>query len=257
MTMTPSAPWTGNDDRSDFDTRRRRAAQHMAADGSLRDAALAVSVHADRYEWSYQWTWLGLPIIQMPTDVMALAELIWETRPQVVFETGIARGGSVVLSASLLQLLGEGQVIAVDIDIRPHNRHAIESHPLAHRIELIEGSSTDPVIVSQVHRACAGVERVMVILDSNHTHDHVLAELEAYGDLVTPGGALIVADTSIEDIPVQEHRARPWGPGNSPMSALRQWNPAKHGFEVDPFIDAKLLFTASRGGYLRRTGGCT
>jgi cephalosporin hydroxylase len=226
----------------------------MAADAPLRDAARAVSVQADRYEWSYQWTWLGLPIIQMPTDVMALAELIWETKPQVIFETGIARGGSVVLSASLLQLLGEGRVIAVDIDIRPHNRQAIEQHPLAHRIELIEGSSVDPAIVAQVHRACQGTERAMVILDSNHTHDHVLAELEAYADLVTPGGALIVADTSIEEIPVQQHRTRPWGPGNSPMSALQAWDPDSHGFEIDPFIDAKLLFTASRGGYLRRSG---
>lgn len=177
--------------------------------------ALEVSVDADRYEYSYQWTWLGLPIIQMPPDVLATQEIIWDRRPQLIIETGIARGGSVVLSASILQLIGEGRAIAVDIDIRPHNRDAIEDHPVAGRIELIEGSSIDAAVVAQVAEVADGVERVMVILDSNHTHEHVLAELEAYGPLVTPGQFLIVADTAIEHIPVQSHRPRPWGPGTA------------------------------------------
>jgi cephalosporin hydroxylase len=169
-----------------------------------------------------------------------------------VIETGIARGGSVILSASLLELLGEGRVVAVDIDIRSHNRTAIDSHPCGGRVELIEGSSTDPRIIQRIKGYAEGVERVMVILDSNHTHDHVLAELEAYAPLVTEGQFLVVADTAIELIPVQEHRPRPWGPGNNPLTALNAYVRDDPAFEPDPYINAKLLYTSSPGGYLRR-----
>ena len=150
------------DDRAEFETNKRAAALRMGADPDLMSRALEVSVDADRYEYSYQWTWLGLPIIQMPPDVLATQEIIWDRRPQLIIETGIARGGSVVLSASILQLIGEGRVIAVDIDIRPHNRDAIEDHPVAGRIELIEGSSIDAAVVAQVAEVADGVERVGV-----------------------------------------------------------------------------------------------
>jgi cephalosporin hydroxylase len=240
------------DDRREFEQEKRKAAARMASDATLSAAALALNAAADRHDWSYQWNWLGLPVIQVPSDIVALQEILWETRPQLVIETGIARGGSLVLSASILELLGEGEVLGIDIDIRAHNREAIEAHPLAHRIGMVEGSSLDDDVVGQVRRAASEVERVMVILDSNHTHQHVLAELRAYAPLVTVGQFLVVADTFVEDIPPQEHRPRPWGPGDNPATALRAWLSESESFEPDDFINAKLLLTASPGGYLRR-----
>jgi cephalosporin hydroxylase len=242
------------DDRAEFETTRRVMAGRMAADASLAGRAHDLRVAADAHDWSYQWSWLGLPIIQMPPDVLVLQELIWEHRPQVVVETGVARGGSVILSSSILQLIGEGTVVAVDIDIRPHNREAIETHPLGHRVRLVEGSSTDPAIFEQVVAHVGDAERVMVVLDSNHTHDHVLDELRLYAPLVTPGQSLVVADTGIDDIPAADHRGtRPWGPGNSPRSALQAYLREAGGFVEDRFVNDKLLVTASAGGYLRRT----
>jgi cephalosporin hydroxylase len=240
------------DDRDQFEQEKRKAAARMVADEALAADALALNVAADRYDWSYQWSWLGLPVIQMPPDIVALQEVIWETRPQLVIETGIARGGSLVLSASILELIGEGEVLGIDIDIRPHNRRTIEAHPLARRIRMIEGSSLDAAVVAEARRAASEIERVMVILDSSHTHDHVLAELRAYAPLVTVGQFLVVADTFVEDIPPQEHRPRPWGPGDNPATALRAWLSESESFEPDDFINAKLLLTASPGGYLRR-----
>ena len=240
------------DDRAQFERERREAAARMAGDQELAKAALEVNFAADEHDWSYQWSWLGLPVIQMPTDIVALQEVIWETRPQLVIETGVARGGSLVLYASILELLGEGEVLGIDIDIRAHNREAIEAHPLAHRIRMVEGSSLDEAVLGEVRRTAAAVERVMVVLDSDHTHDHVLAELRAYGPLVTVGQFLVVADTFLEDIPLQEHRRRAWGPGDNPATALRAWLDEVEGFEPDPFVNAKLLLTASPGGYLRR-----
>jgi cephalosporin hydroxylase len=241
-----------NDDRDQFERERREAAERMASDRKLAQAALEVNVAADEHDWSYQWSWLGLPVIQMPPDIVVLQEVIWETRPQLVIETGIARGGSLVLYASILELIGEGEVLGIDVDIRAHNRHAIESHPLSRRIRMVEGSSLDDTVLSEARRAAEAVERVMVVLDSDHTHEHVLAELRAYANLVTVGQFLVVADTFVEDIPVQEHRRRAWGQGNNPATALRAWLEEAEGFEPDPFVNAKLLLTASPGGYLRR-----
>jgi cephalosporin hydroxylase len=240
------------DDRADFERSKREAAARMAADESLAAKALDLNAAADRHDWSYQWSWLGLPVIQMPPDIVALQEVIWETRPQLVIETGIARGGSLVLYASILELLGDGEVLGIDVDVRAHNREAIEAHPLAKRISMIEGSSLDDDVVAQARAAAADVERVMVVLDSNHTHAHVLEELRAYGPLVTAGQFLVVADTFVEEIPAQEHRPREWGPGDNPATALRAWLDEVDGFEPDPFVNAKLLLTASPGGYLRR-----
>src|SRR4051812_3205177 len=241
------------DDRAAFEAQRREAAARLAADDRLAADALELNIAADRHDWSYQWSWLGLPVIQMPSDIVALQEVIWETKPQLVIETGIARGGSLVLTASILELLGEGQVLGIDIDIRAHNREAIEAHPLAHRVRMLEASSVDQAVVAEARRAADSVERVMVILDSNHTHAHVLAELRAYAELVTVAQFLIVADTFVEQIPPQRHRPeRPWGPGDNPATALRAWLDEADGFEPDPFINGKLLLTASPGGYLRR-----
>jgi cephalosporin hydroxylase len=240
------------DDRREFELQKRANALAMAKDEGLAKLAVEVFERSDRYDFSYQWSWLGVPIIQLPNDVVATQELIWEHRPQVIIETGIARGGSVLFYSSLLEIIGEGRVIAVDIDIRSHNRAVIEAHPMAHRVTMIEGSSTDSTVVDTVRALLEPGDRVMVVLDSNHTHDHVLAELEAYAPLVTPGQFLIVADTVIEEIPPQDHRPRDWGPGDNPKTAVDAFLAVHRDFELDPYVNAKLLMTSSRGGYLRK-----
>jgi cephalosporin hydroxylase len=207
-----------------------------------------------RYRYSYNFTWLGRPVIQMPQDLLALQEIIWRTRPEVIVEMGIAHGGSLIFHASMLELVGGARrVIGVDIDIRAHNRQAIEQHPLAHRIELIEGSSVDPAVVQRVQQTVGHSSPVLVILDSNHTHDHVLAELHAYSPLVGSGSYLVVYDTLVEDLPAEFSVDRPWGPGNNPKTAVREFLQANDRFEVDERIDAQLLITLAPQGYLRCT----
>lgn len=245
-------PAAAPDDRAAFEADKRVHAAAMAEDDALAASALDVLVRSDRHNWSYQWSWLGVPIIQMPPDVIAVQEILWETRPDIVIETGVARGGSLVFYASILELIGKGRVVGVDIDIRPHNRDAIERHPLARRIDLIEGSSVDGATLDAVRRRIPAGASVMAILDSNHTHAHVLDELRLYGPLVTRGQFLIVADTVVERIPAQGHRPRPWGPGDNPATALDAYLSESDRFERDAFINAKLLISSSPGGYLRR-----
>ncbi len=240
------------DDRIEFETSKRSKALAMGGDAALKAKAIDLFKVSDQYDWSYQWNWLGVPIIQIPPDIVATQEIIWETRPQFIIETGVARGGSLIFYASILQLIGDGRVIGIDIDIRDHNRHAVEAHPMSTRIDLIQGSSIDPELVGGVAERVRGAERVMVILDSNHTHQHVLDELRLYAPLVSKGQFLIVADTVVEDIPAQAHRRRPWGPGNNPGTAVKAFLKESDDFEVDPFFNAKLLVTSSHGGYLRR-----
>lgn len=226
----------------------------MTSDPEVRSLDLALTTASDRHDYSYMWRWLGLPIIQMPTDIVLMQEIIWDNRPQVIVETGVARGGSVILHSSMLRLIGEaGKVVAIDIDIRAHNRRAIEEHPLSDRVVLIEGSSTDPAVLDEIRREIGNAQRVMVVLDSHHSHDHVLDELRLYAPLVTPGQFLVVADTLVEDLPVQKHRPRPWGPGNNPKTAVDAFLAEQPDvFDVDRFSNDKLLLTSSRGGYLRR-----
>jgi cephalosporin hydroxylase len=238
------------DDTNEFRAAQREHSRELGADEDLQRLSIDITAASDRHHYSYVWRWLGLPIIQMPTDVVVMQELIWENRPQVIVETGIARGGSVILYASLLELIGEGTVVAVDIDIRSHNRRAIETHPLGHRIQLIEGSSTDASVVGEVAARAMGAERVMVVLDSNHTEAHVLAELRSFGPMVTAGQYLVVADTIVEYIPAQ-NRPRPWGPGNNPKTALDLYLEECDRFVVDEEINGKLLMSSTLRGYLR------
>jgi cephalosporin hydroxylase len=240
------------DDRDSFEAKTRRSAAQMAQDTELDRLATQVFAMSDRYDYSYFWRWLGLPIIQVPDDIVTLQEIIWETRPQVVIETGFARGGSAILYSSILTLIGDGIVVSVDIDIRSHNRTAVEEHPLGKRVRLVAGSSTASETLDRVRALIPDGARVMVILDSNHTHQHVLEELRLYGPLVTEGQFLVVSDTVIEDIPPQTHRPREWGPGNNPKTALREYLRESDDFEPDPWYNSKELITSSRGGYLRR-----
>lgn len=239
------------DDRAAFEADKRVHAAAMAEDETLAARARDVLVQSDRHNWSYQWNWLGVPIIQMPPDVIAVQEILWEARPDIVIETGVARGGSLVFYASILELIGKGRVVGIDIDIRPHNRDSIERHPLSRRIDLVEGSSVDGGTLARVKALVPPGATVMAILDSNHTHAHVLDELRLYGPLVTRGQFLIVADTVVERIPAQAHRPRPWGPGDNPATALDAYLDECDRFERDEFINAKLLISSSPGGYLR------
>ncbi len=205
-----------------------------------------------RHKYTYNFTWLGRPVIQFPQDLMAMQEIIWQVKPDLIIETGVAHGGSLIFSASMLELIGgDGVVLGVDIDIRPHNRLAIEQHPLARRIELIQGSSVDLVIAQQVQAVAAGKKRVLVVLDSNHTHAHVLKELQLYSPLVTKESYLVVFDTLIEDMPDDLIKDRPWGKGNNPKTAVWEFLQSNSRFVVDKNIEHKLLITVAPDGYLK------
>ena len=209
-------------------------------------------------KYSYNFSWLGRPIIQYPQDIVAMQELIWSVQPDLIIETGIAHGGSLIFSASLLELNAacggppDAEVLGVDIDIRAHNRAAIEAHPLFKRITMIEGSSISPEIIAQVKAKAAGQRRVLVCLDSNHTHDHVLAELEAYAPLTSVGSYCVVFDTIIEDMPAGSFPDRPWDQGNNPKTAVWEYLKTHPEFEIDKSIPHKLLITVAPDGYLRR-----
>jgi len=239
-------------DIEQFQADRRAEVAAMRSDTRLQAQALDLVDASMPHRYTYHFDWLGLPIIQLPTDMVALQEILWNVKPRVVVETGVARGGSLAFSASILQLLGgDGIVVGIDIDIRDHNRKAIEAHPLADRIVLVEGSSVDPGVVEAVHGHAADRQPAVVILDSLHTHDHVLAELRAYSNLVHEGSYLIVFDTTIEDLPPDRFPDRPWGVGDNPMTAVAAFLEESDGFVIDEDVDAKLLLTAARRGYLR------
>lgn len=243
-----------SDDRHQFLADRKELIEGMEKDQDVAARNLDLLVASDKNGYSYMWDWLGVPIIQMPADIVVMQEIIWKTRPDVIVETGIARGGSAILHTSLLRLTGKpGKVIAVDIDIRAHNRETIESHPLGDGVTLIEGSSVDPVIIDKIRSLIPSDSRVMVVLDSDHTHAHVLAELELYSQFVTPGMYLIAADTFVEELPVQLHRPREWGPGDNPKTAVDSFLASVTDFKLDAHLAAKMLMSSSAAGYLQRT----
>jgi cephalosporin hydroxylase len=219
-------------------------------------------------KYTYNFFWLSRPIIQYPQDVFAMQELIWRVRPDLIIETGIAHGGSIIFSASMLALLdmtdaiesgvtldpakSNRKVLGIDIDIRAHNRVAIEAHPMSSRIQMIEGSSIAPEVVAQAHEIAAGYQRVLVCLDSNHTHEHVLAELQGYAPLTSVGSYCVVFDTYVEDLAPNTFPDRPWNPGNNPKTAVREFLKSHTEFEIDKSIPYKLAITVAPDGYLRR-----
>jgi cephalosporin hydroxylase len=245
---------SNHDDRASFEEKKRAQAIAMGRDEKLFTAATSLLTAADAYDYAYLWSWLGIPIIQLPADVMATQEVIWATKPDVIIETGVARGGSVLFMASLLELIGKGKVIGVDIDIRAHNRDSIERHPMSKRVVLIEGPSTDPAIVAQVRREIPGNASVMVMLDSDHSREHVLEELRCYGPLVTEGSYLVVADTRLgylNETQTPKKRSKVWLKGDEPLAALTTYLRENRRFEIDPVINGKLILSSSPGGYLR------
>jgi cephalosporin hydroxylase len=239
-----------------------------AEDETLKTNAQAFMSASTIPKYSYNFFWLGRPIIQYPQDMVAMQEIVWSVKPDLIIETGIAHGGSLMLSASMLALLdmadaiekgasfdprqSNRKVVGVDIEIRPHNRTAIQAHPMISRIQMIEGSSVDPDVIEQVRHATRGHDRIMVCLDSNHTHDHVLAELKAYAVLVSVGSYCVVFDTGIEDLPEHYYADRPWGKRNNPKTAVLEFLKSHTEFQIDKSIEHKLLITAAPDGYLRR-----
>lgn len=256
---------------SDFRKEVEARIETYSGMADLQDASKQFLLATLGRQYSYNFTSLGRPIIQYPQDMVAMQELIWAVKPDVIVETGIAHGGSLIMSASMLALLDycdavqfgksldvqnpRRKVIGIDIDIRAHNRAAIESHPMSHRIEMIQGSSVDPNIVEQVRGRVAQFgpdRRVMVCLDSNHTHAHVLAELLAFAHLTTVGSYCIVFDTVVEDMPEGSFPNRPWGKGDNPKTAVCEFLKSTDEFEIDKSIDFKLLVSVAADGYLKR-----
>jgi cephalosporin hydroxylase len=239
---------------------KREVEARIEANGrnsDLCDAARHFVKASISSRYSYNFSWLGRPIIQYPQDIVAMQDLIWSIQPEIIIETGVAHGGSLIFSASMLELNAacggppDARVLGIDIDIRAHNRAAIESHPMWRRITMLQGSSVAPEIIEQVKAKAAG-KRVLVCLDSNHTHDHVLAEMDAYAPLVTVGSYCVVFDTVIEDVPAEFFADRPWDRGNNPRTAVTQYLKSHPEFEIDRHIDHKFLISVAPGGYLKR-----
>jgi len=239
----------------------REVADRIAANGAdqpLQAAAHGFMTASIAAKYSYNFSWLGRPVIQYPQDIVAMQELIWSLQPDLIVETGIAHGGSLIFSASMLELNAacggpkDARVVGVDIDIRAHNRAAIESHPMMRRITMIEGSSIAPAVVAAIRAHTVGKKSVLVCLDSNHTHDHVLAELEAYAPMTTVGSYCVVFDTIVEDLPQALSGDRPWGPGDNPKTALFEYLKRHPEFEIRKDVDHKLMITVAPDGYLKR-----
>jgi cephalosporin hydroxylase len=222
------------------------------SDKTLKKSSNAFLNESIRTKYSYNFSWMGRPIIQYPQDIIAMQEIIWNVRPDLIIETGIAHGGSLIFYASMLELLGEeGKVLGIDVDVRKHNRHEIEKHPMYKRISMIEGSSIDESVVETVREYSRGRKRVLVCLDSLHTHDHVLRELEAYSPFVTTGSYCVVFDTIVEDLPNEYSADRPWGKGNNPKTAVWKFLKKNDRFVIDKEIENKLLITVAPDGYLK------
>lgn len=253
---------------TDFKAEIRGRVAANAANAPLKEAALTFLRASTGPQYSYNFHWMDRPIIQYPQDMVAMQELIWEVKPDLIIETGIAHGGSLILSASILALLdmceaieagrtiapekSRRKVLGIDIDIRAHNRAAIDAHPMRSRIEMFQGSSIDEGIAAQVHEFAKDYQRVLVCLDSNHTHEHVRAELDHYAHLTSVGSYCVVFDTLIEDMGADAYPDRPWGPGDNPKTAVRDFVKSNPGYVVDQAISDRLLISVADGGFIKR-----
>ncbi len=239
-------------DRNKFDIEKKQNIEKAYNNNELNSVALNFITKSDQFNYAYNWTWLDLPIIQMPEDIVIAQEIIWQTRPDIIIETGIAWGGSVVLYASILELIGKGKVIAIDQVLPQHNIDAIMKYNFSNRIHLFEGSSVDHKTVNSVRELIAATDKVMVILDSNHTHEHVYDELNIWSSFVTSGQYLVISDTVVEEIPQQKHRPRSWGHGNNPMTAVNKFLSENNlKFSRDNYYNYKAINSFTRNGYLK------
>lgn len=203
------------------------------------------------YEYSYHFKWLGRPIIQYPQDIIAIQEIIWKTKPDLIIETGIARGGSLIFLASILDLIGKGKVVGIDVNLKTNNRTALKKHTLHKRIIIINGSSTSPKVFNKIRTIAKNKKRIMVILDSDHRNDHVLKELELYSSLVTKGNYLLALDTIIQDLPSNFFKHEKWKKGDNPKTAVTTFLQRNNRFKIDYDIEQKLLITVAPSGYLK------
>jgi cephalosporin hydroxylase len=248
---------TDTDDRKKYLENRAQKSLGLGIDERIFQRSKDLIYDLDKYDYSYLWTWMGVPIIQLPADIMATQEVIWKTKPDIIIETGVARGGSVLFMASILEVIGNGQVIGVDIDIRKHNRESIEAHPMSKRVTLIEGGSVAESTLEEVHSNIPENARVMVILDSDHSREHVLNECRTYGPMITKDCYLIVADTlvgHIDEKDAPQNRSQSWYKGNDPLSATKDYMNESDRFEMDAELNGKLVLSSSPGGYLKCKG---
>jgi cephalosporin hydroxylase len=237
----------------EFDRDNQKKIKKMGKDQEFLKISKKWFLKSVEHEYSYHFTWLGRPIIQYPQDILAMQEIIWKVKPDVIIETGIARGGSLILSASILELIGKGQVIGIDIDLRKKNKNAIKKHSMAKRIKTIEGSSIDQAVIKKVRKIIGKRKKILVFLDSNHTYEHVAKELEIYSEFVKKGSYLVVFDTVIDDLPEDNHSRKmkkPWGKKNNPKIAVKKFLKNNKRFIVDEMLDSKLMLSVGPSGYL-------
>jgi len=238
--------------RAEFERLRMDSVLSMSRDRKLLKQARNVLIEADHYYWIHQANWFGEPTLKLPQDMLALQEIIFQTRPKFIIELGVAWGGSLLFYATLMKVLGGQRVIGVDIympdDLRQRLADVTE---VSDKILLIEGSSIERDTLDRIHEEVNHCLETMVILDSNHTHDHVISELRLYNSLVGKGSYMVCEDTIIESIPEQKHRPRPWGPGNNPKTAVLEFLRENDRFVIDESIDRKLLLTCMPGGFLK------
>ncbi len=239
------------DPNRQFERERQNRIEAQGKNVPLIDAARRFREESIKSQYSYNFFWMGRPIIQYPQDIVVLQEILWNVKPDLVIETGIAHGGSIIFHASILELIGKGEVLGIDIEIRPHNRKAIEKHPMYKRITMIEGDSVSDVVLDQVREKVKGKREVLVCLDSNHTHEHVLNEMKSYSPFVTKGSYLIVFDTVIEELPDDFYPERPWSKSDNPKTAVRDFLKVNDRFAIDKSVESKLLITVAPDGYLR------
>jgi len=237
-------------DDKEFERQNIKFISQMSKDKKFQEKTRAWFKDSWKYEYQYHFKWLGRPILQFPQDIIATQELIWKIKPDLIIETGIARGGSIIFSASILELIGKGEVIGIDIDIRTYNKREIEKHKMMERIKMIQGSSISKKVINQVYKIAKNKKKIMVFLDSNHSHKHVLEEMKAYSKLVKKGSYMIVFDTMIEDMP-KDFFDRPWNVGNNPKTAVKEFLKINKRFKIDKKIENKLLITACPDGFLK------
>jgi len=238
-------------DRAEFEKEKSEDIEKALSDPELLQKGRDFLIHSDKYKYGYFWTWMGLPIIQMPEDIVLTQEILWETRPDFVIEAGVAWGGSLAMYAAFQELQGFGHVIGIDVTIPEHNREAIMSVPVSHRITLIEGSSTDPKIFQKVADQIPAGSNILLILDSNHTHQHVLEELKLWSPLLQKGNFIVVSDTIVEVIPTQTHRPRQWGHGNNPMTGMLEFLLTNDRFSADNSFSHRTYASFNPSGYLK------
>lgn len=236
-----------------FIDERKQRVDGNGTNKALQRAAADFNVESNKAQYSYNFSWMGRPIIQYPQDMIVMQELIWEIKPDLIIETGIAHGGSLIYYASIMELIGNGEVLGIDIDIRKHNKLEIEKHPMFKRIKMIEGSAISEETVEAVKKYAEGKQKILICLDSNHTHEHVLQELQFYAPLVSLNSYIVVFDTIVEDLPEGYFsQERPWGISNNPKTAVREFLAANEHFEIDYAIDNKVLISVAPEGYLKR-----